>query len=87
MKVIYDTLTNRGTWSQKRIMVFVSFKTAAVYAFMPAFMPSFEVKEFVFLGFLGAGGFGLWRIQKRNENTPPYEQTTANAQHYTDPSA
>jgi hypothetical protein len=67
MKVLKDTLTVNGKWSQKRIMTFTSFWVATVYAFLPAFI-DFEVKEFVFLGFVGAGGWSLLRTQKVNEN-------------------
>jgi len=67
MKVLKDTLTVNGKYSQKRLMTFSSFFTALVYAFLPAFI-TFDVKEFVFLGFLGAGGFSLFRTQKVNEN-------------------
>jgi len=68
MKIIIDTLTVNGKWSQKRLMTFSSFFIASIYAFMPMFNNRFEVKEFVFLGFLGAGGFSLFRTQKQNEN-------------------
>ena len=68
MKIIKDTLTSNGKWSQKRLMTFSSFFVATTYAFMPMFDNRFEVKEFVFLGFLGAGGFSLFRTQKQNEN-------------------
>lgn len=68
MKIIKDTLTSNGKWSQKRLMTFSSFFVASIYAFMPMFNNKFEVKEFVFLGFLGAGGFSLFRTQKQNEN-------------------
>lgn len=57
-----------GKWSQKRIMTFSSFWVATIYAILPLFMPTFEVKEFVFLGFLGVGGWSLFRTQKLNEN-------------------
>jgi hypothetical protein len=67
MKLLKDTLTVNGKWSQKRIMTFSSFWVATVYAFLPAFI-DFEVKEFVFLGFVGAGGWSLLRTQKANEN-------------------
>jgi hypothetical protein len=67
MKLLKDTLTVNGKWSQKRIMTFSSFWVATVYAFLPAFI-DFEVKEFVFLGFVGAGGWSLLRTQKVNEN-------------------
>ena len=33
----------------------------------------FDVKEFVFIGFLTAGGFSLFRTQKQNENTSSNE--------------
>ncbi len=54
-------------YSQRRIMTFTSFWIATIYAFLPLFT-DFEVKEFVFIGFLGAGGFSLYRTQKNNEN-------------------
>jgi hypothetical protein len=49
-------------------MTFSSFFIATIYAFLPLFNSKFDVKEFVFLGFLGAGGFSLFRTQKINEN-------------------
>jgi hypothetical protein len=68
MKILKDTLISNGKWSQKRLMTFSSFLIATIYAFMPMFNNKFEVKEFVFLGFLTAGGFSLFRTQKQNEN-------------------
>ena len=66
--ILSDTLKANGKYSQKRLMTFSSFIVATVYAFTPTFLPTFEVKEFVFLGFIGAGGFSLFRTQKQNEN-------------------
>ena len=68
MKLIKDTLKNGDTWSQKRLMTFSSFFIAAIYAFVPIWLPDFDVKEFVFIGFSGAGGWSLFRTQKPNEN-------------------
>ena len=68
MRILKDTLKSNGKWSQKRLMTFSSFFIASVYAFLPMFDNKFDVKEFVFLGFLGAGGFSLFRTQKQNEN-------------------
>jgi hypothetical protein len=68
MKLFTDTLTANGKWSQKRLMTFSSFFIASIYAFLPLVDNKFDVKEFVFLGFLGAGGFSLFRTQKQNEN-------------------
>jgi hypothetical protein len=68
MKILKDTLTSNGKWSQKRLMTFSSFFIASIYAFMPLVDDKFDVKEFVFLGFLGAGGFSLFRTQKKNDN-------------------
>jgi hypothetical protein len=68
MRILTDTLKSNGKWSQKRLMTFSSFFIATIYAFMPLVNNKFEVKEFVFLGFLGAGGFSLFRTQKQNEN-------------------
>ena len=50
-------------------MTFSSFFIATIYAFVPIWIPDFEVKEFVFIGFLGAGGWSLFRTQKTNENS------------------
>lgn len=69
MKLIKDTLMVNGKWSQKRIMAFTSFWVAVIYAFMPAFIPAFDVKEFVFLGFIGGGAYAIYRVQRKNENT------------------
>lgn len=66
--LLKDTLKVKGKWSQKRIMTFTSFWVATIYGFLPLFIPTFEVKEFVFLGFLGVGGWSLFRTQKLNEN-------------------
>jgi hypothetical protein len=68
MKILTDTLKSNGKWSQKRLMTFSSFFVATLYAFLPMIDSKFDVKEFVFLGFLGAGGFSLFRTQKTNEN-------------------
>ncbi len=68
MKILKDTLTVNGKWSQKRLLTFSSFFIATIYAFLPMIDSKFDVKEFVFLGFLGAGGFSLFRTQKPNEN-------------------
>ena len=68
MKIFKDTLTVNNKRSQKRLMTFSSFFVATLYALLPLFDNKFDVKEFVFLGFLGAGGFSLFRTQKTNEN-------------------
>jgi len=68
-KLIDDTLKVNGKYSQKRIMIFCSFNAAFMYAIMPLMSTTFEVKEFVFLGFLSFGGFTIFRNQKVNENT------------------
>jgi hypothetical protein len=65
IKVLRDTLTNDGVWSQKKIQTFTSFYVAALYAFMPALMPTFQVNEVIFLGFLTAGGYAIYQTQKQ----------------------
>jgi len=77
MKLLKDTLTSNGKYSQKRIMTFTSFWVATIYAFMPLFVADFDVKEFVFIGFIGAGGWSLLRTQKVNENNN-YSHDTEN---------
>lgn len=74
MKILKDTLQNDGKWSQKRLLTFSSFFVATIYAFMPLCQNSFDVKEFVFLGFLGVGGFSIYHTQKTNENNTNIEQ-------------
>jgi hypothetical protein len=59
-------------------MSFLSFVVATLYGFTPVFFKDFEVKEFVFLGFLGLGGFTIYRTQKPNMDvakdvTPPID--------------
>ena len=49
-------------------MTFSGFFIGVVYAFMPLIVATFEVKEFVFAGFIGAGAWSLFRTQKKNEN-------------------
>lgn len=68
MKIITDTLQVDGKYSQKRLLTFSSFFFATIYAFMPIFIKDFDIKEFVFLGFLGVGGFSIYRTQKTNDN-------------------
>jgi len=68
MKIIFDTLKINNKWSQKRLLTFTSFWCATLYAFCPIFVKGFIVQEFVFIGFLGVGGFSLFRTQKKNEN-------------------
>lgn len=67
-KFIDDTVKVKGKYSQKRVLTYLSFIIATIYGFIPIFVLTFDVKEFVFLGFLGIGGFSLFRTQKTNEN-------------------
>lgn len=49
-------------------MTFSGFFIGVIYAFMPLVIANFDVKEFVFWGFMGAGAWSLFRTQKKNEN-------------------
>jgi len=71
-----DTLKVNGKYSQKRVMVYSSFFSSFFYAHIPLFCQTFEVREFVFLGFLGTGGFSIFRLQKTNQNTQTNGETT-----------
>jgi len=73
-KFVEDTLKVNGKYSQKRIMIFFSFIAAFIYSIIPLVKETFEVKEFVFLGFLSFGGFTIFRNQKINEN--PKQEVT-----------
>lgn len=66
MKIIKDTLQTDGVWSQKKIQTFTSFYVAVFYAFMPILIPTFQVNEVMFLGFLTAGGYAIYQRQKEN---------------------
>lgn len=68
MKIINDTLKQNGKYSIHRLGVFSSFWVAVIYAFTPLAIPTFEVKEFVFIGFIGGGGWALLRTKKKDEN-------------------
>jgi len=79
MKILSDTLTVNGKYSAKRLQTFSAFWIAVVYAFSPIIIHIitsifnlepfiFEVKEFVFVGFIAGGGWSLYRTQKQNEN-------------------
>jgi hypothetical protein len=65
--LINDTLRPKGKFEQKRVNTFSAFWSALCYAFLPAFIPAFEVKEFVFLGFLAIGGYSILNIRKEKE--------------------
>lgn len=68
MKILRDTITYNGKYSQKRLMTFCSFFSALFYAFTPLVYTTFDVKEFVFLGFLASGGFSIYRTEKAKQN-------------------
>lgn len=75
IKILSDTIIVNGKYSQKRILTYVSFLTATIYAFLPLVAKEFVVNEFVFVGFLGIGGFTIFRTQKVNQNeTQPIEK-------------
>ena len=73
MKLLNDTIKVNGKYSQKRVTTAISLFSAIIYAFLPIYFINFEVKEFIFLGFLGAGGFSLYRTQKTNEKLYSWE--------------
>ena len=67
LDLINDTLRPKGKFEHKRIQSVSSFYGALMYAFLPAIIPTFEVKEFVFLGFLAVGGYSVYNIRKEKE--------------------
>lgn len=72
-KIIRDTLMTNGKWSIKRLGAFSAFYTASVYVFIPIWVPTFPVHEFVFWGFMTFGsaalGMTVWnkKIDKQDE--------------------
>jgi hypothetical protein len=71
-KLINETLKVNGKWSIKRIAGISGFYAGIFYAFMPIFVKSFQVFEFVFIGFLSFGataiGMTVWNKYKNPEN-------------------
>jgi hypothetical protein len=69
MKIIDETLKNpkTGEWSRKNITSMASFVSAIVYAFVGLFF-NYEVKEFIFIGFLSLTGslLGISSWEKLN---------------------
>ena len=61
-----DTLKPKGRYELKRAMAVNAFNFGTIYAFMPAFKPEFEVKEFVVWAFFGfaAGCIGIALSEK-----------------------
>jgi hypothetical protein len=51
-----DTMKPKGKYEQKRVMTFSGFFFGVIYAFLPIFLPEFDVKDFVFIAFLGLAG-------------------------------
>lgn len=72
-KIIEETLKTGGKWSLKRIAGISGFYAGVSYAFTPIFVNSFEVKEFVFIGFMsfGATAIGLTVYNKIKKPQDP----------------
>ena len=54
--------------SQRKTFAFISFFISIIYAFIPFVNETFEVKEFVFLGFLAISGYNINQSLRANEN-------------------
>ena len=64
-KFIQDLLQTNGKWSFKRVTAFYVLNVAIVYAFLPIFITTFNVQEFVFWGFLTYSGSMVGMILKQ----------------------
>ncbi len=75
-----DTMKPKGKYEQKRVMTFSGFFAGVIYAFIPIFIPEFDVKDFVFIAFLGlAGGSSFLSLKDKIvanqfESNQPIEQ-------------
>lgn len=67
-KIFKDTLMPKGRFEIHRVGTFSAFWVAVLYAFSPLLFPNFVVLEFVFIGFIGGGGWSLLRTKKKDEN-------------------
>lgn len=67
-KFVGDLLKTNNKFSYKRITSLYILNIAIVYAFLPVFLPSFSVLEFVFFGFItySASMVGFTMYQKLN---------------------
>ncbi len=70
-KFISDLLKVKDKWSFKRVTALYVLNIAIGYAFIPIFIKSFDVKEFVFWGFITYSGtmIGMALKQKIAETT------------------
>jgi len=70
MSMWSDTLKPKGKYEQRRIAAITAFWAAVIYAFTPAFVKDFEVKEFVFWGFITFAGasIGMRVLNKKEKN-------------------
>jgi hypothetical protein len=68
-KFLEDILKERGKWSFKRTTALYLLNIAILYAFLPLWMLNFDVKEFVFWGFITYSGtmVGMTLKQKLSE--------------------
>lgn len=55
-KFLEDILKEHGKWSFKRTTALYVLHVAIIYAFLPIWMLNFDVKEFVFWGFITYSG-------------------------------
>lgn len=70
MKILIDTLQNKGKYSRKSVTAFASFLFSIIYEFvLPWF--GFETKEYVFISLitLVGGTLGLTVLDKKNTTT------------------
>lgn len=65
MKFIEDLLKTAGKWSFKRVTALYVLNVAIIYAFLPILLPTFNVQEFVFWGFLTYSGTMVGMILKQ----------------------
>jgi uncharacterized protein with NAD-binding domain and iron-sulfur cluster len=64
-KFVGDLLKTAGKWSFKRVTALYVLNIAIVYAVLPIFIPSFNVQEFVFWGFLTYSGTMIGMVLKQ----------------------
>ncbi len=64
-KFAEDLLKTCGKWSFKRVTALYVLNVAIGYAFLPIFIPTFNVQEFVFWGFLTYSGTMIGMILKQ----------------------
>jgi len=75
-KFISDLLKTNNKWSFKRVTALYVLNIAIGYAFLPIFIKTFDVKEFVFWGFITYSATMIGMVLRQKMIDTPNENNT-----------